>query len=328
MLNNVRLLALVSFLGVLDSLYTLKISRSEGVCLLGDGCNAVLNVDVHFLGYSPSEYGVAYYLIFFVYSILRLLKPNLKLSRLSIAWLSLTAWVGVFVSGMLTGLQVFLVKELCFFCLFSVLLTICIILLNPARLAVSGNQKSGDLVLASVLLALLATVGVYLNQPPDRVEIDTSSGFSIGPVDAEYHVVCFIDLRCQHCYDKLGSLKKLVSEREQDLQLTIMNYPVGVHPLSGVSAVFSGLCQSPSQFWAFYEKLSNEKVLNRVVLERCAIACGLSDIWSRERMKISKERILESREEGQRLKIKAVPAIFVNGFRDDSLSFLSLESES
>lgn len=108
----------LSALGFADALYlTFKhYSQSAGVCLIGQGCNEVLNSHyAQFFGIPLGLIGAAYYFSVFILMLFSLTKKKQEIFYLILP-LTLT---GFLMSGYFVYLQLFVVKSICYYCMFS-----------------------------------------------------------------------------------------------------------------------------------------------------------------------------------------------------------------
>ena len=117
------LLLLLSFLGFLDATYlSLKYYLASPVsCSFLNGCERVISSDYGTVGPIPlSLFGVFYYLVLVV---LVLYFFDTKNEKAVVLAARLTV-IGFLVSLYLVGIQIFVIKALCFYCLLSAITSI------------------------------------------------------------------------------------------------------------------------------------------------------------------------------------------------------------
>lgn len=128
MRNRAIVLLLLSFLGLVDTLY-LGIKRGKPVpCSITTGCEEVLNSRFSALGGVPiSWFGFAFYLIVFSAAAFAVFSENDQLLRL----IFLPALAGFLISLGLVGVQAFILHAYCQYCLGSAVLTTLIFIASP-----------------------------------------------------------------------------------------------------------------------------------------------------------------------------------------------------
>ena len=120
-------LILVSFLGLIDTLY-LGIKRGKPVaCSLTTGCEEVLNSRFSAVAGIPiSWFGFAFYLTVFSAAVFAAFDDQ-RLMKL-VFWPALAGFV---ISVGLVGIQAFILKAYCQYCLASAILTTLILIFSP-----------------------------------------------------------------------------------------------------------------------------------------------------------------------------------------------------
>jgi uncharacterized membrane protein len=131
-------LILISFLGLIDTLY-LGIKRGKPVaCSLTTGCEEVLNSRFSAVGGVPiSWFGFAFYLTVFSASVFGLYGDD-RLLRL-VFW---PALVGFLVSVVLVGIQAFVLRAYCQYCLASAIFTTLILIASPKAIKTDFNESA------------------------------------------------------------------------------------------------------------------------------------------------------------------------------------------
>ena len=126
-------LVLLTFLGLVDTLY-LGIKRGKPVpCSITNGCEEVLNSKYSTVAEIPiSWFGFAFYLTVFSCSVFAVFGEERLLKV--VFWLAVPAFL---VSVGLVGVQAFVLHAYCQYCLGSVALATLILVVSPKRFNVS-----------------------------------------------------------------------------------------------------------------------------------------------------------------------------------------------
>ena len=126
-------IALLAFTGMVDALY-LSIKRNAGPvpCHITHGCTDVLTSKYSEIGGIPlSWFGLAFYFTIFSLVIIRLFEdPEHPVTRLS-GLVFYLAGAALIISAFLVGIQAFILKAFCEYCLLSAALVLTIFLLAP-----------------------------------------------------------------------------------------------------------------------------------------------------------------------------------------------------
>ena len=127
MRNRGLILILLSFLGLVDTLY-LGIQHGKPVpCSVTHGCEEVLNSRFSALAGIPiSWFGFAFYLTVFSVAVFAIFSEEGPLKL--IFWPALAAFL---ISAGLVGVQAFILKAWCQYCLGSAILTTLILIASP-----------------------------------------------------------------------------------------------------------------------------------------------------------------------------------------------------
>jgi len=128
-------LLLLAFLGLVDTLY-LGIKRGTAVpCSITTGCEEVLNSRFSAVGGIPiSWFGFAFYLSVFSAAAFAAFSDDTRLLK----WVFWPALAGFVISMGLVGVQAFILRAWCQYCLVSAALTTLIFIVSPKRIAPAG----------------------------------------------------------------------------------------------------------------------------------------------------------------------------------------------
>ena len=121
-------LLLLSFLGLVDTLY-LGLKRGKPVpCSITTGCEEVLNSEFSAVAGIPiSWFGFGFYLAVFSAAAFAVFSDDTRLLNL-VFW---PALAGFLISSALVGVQAFVLRAYCQYCLASAILTTLILIVSP-----------------------------------------------------------------------------------------------------------------------------------------------------------------------------------------------------
>jgi len=130
-------IALLSFIGMIDALY-LSMKRNAGPipCHITHGCTDVLTSKYSaVLGVPLSWFGLAFYLTIFSMAVLKIFDDETNPVEFPFKVVFYLSGLGLIISAMLVGIQAFILKAFCEYCLLSASLVLIIFLTapNPGR---------------------------------------------------------------------------------------------------------------------------------------------------------------------------------------------------
>jgi len=128
------LIALLAFIGTIDALY-LSMKRNAGPipCHVTSGCEDVLTSKYSEIAGIPlSWFGLAFYVTVLSLAVFKLFE-DAERSPFGdpLRWIFYLAGVGLIISALLVGIQAFILKAFCEYCLLSAALVLMIFLLSP-----------------------------------------------------------------------------------------------------------------------------------------------------------------------------------------------------
>src|SRR5262245_39584506 len=127
------LIAILAFIGMIDTLF-LSIKRNAGPipCHVTRGCTDVLTSKYSEFGGIPLSWlGLAFYVTVFSLAVFTVFGTSKTGSGLPLRTIFCLAGVGLIISGLLVGIQAFVFKAFCEYCLLSAALVFTIFLLSP-----------------------------------------------------------------------------------------------------------------------------------------------------------------------------------------------------
>src|SRR5215468_9604603 len=126
-------IALLAFMGTVDALY-LSMKRNAGPipCHVTHGCTDVLTSKYSEIAGIPLSWlGVAFYVTIFSLAVFALFEDSKNYSGLPLNAIFYLSGVGLIISALLVGIQAFVLRAFCEYCVLSAALVLSIFLLSP-----------------------------------------------------------------------------------------------------------------------------------------------------------------------------------------------------
>jgi len=127
------LIAILAFIGMIDALF-LSIKRNAGPipCHVTHGCTDVLTSKYSEVAGIPLSWlGLAFYVTIFGLAVFSVFEDPKNDSELPLRTIFYLSGVGLIISALLVGIQAFILKAFCEYCLLSAALVLSIFLLSP-----------------------------------------------------------------------------------------------------------------------------------------------------------------------------------------------------
>ena len=127
-------IALLAFVGMIDALY-LSMKRNAGPipCHITRGCTDVLTSKYSEIAGVPlSWFGLAFYVTVLSLAVFNIFEEPQKPSGQTLRAIFYLSGVGLIISALLVGIQAFILKAYCEYCLLSAVLVLSIFLLSPS----------------------------------------------------------------------------------------------------------------------------------------------------------------------------------------------------
>ena len=135
-------IALLAFIGMVDALY-LSLKRNAGPipCHVTQGCTDVLTSKYSEIAGVPlSWFGLAFYVVIFSLAVFKIFEDPKHPMGQPLGWVFYLSGAALVVSALLVGIQAFILKAFCEYCLLSAALVLAIFLLSPHP----GRHKSPE----------------------------------------------------------------------------------------------------------------------------------------------------------------------------------------
>ena len=149
---------------------------------------------------------------------------------------------------------------------------------------------------------------------------DIAAGASpiIGRPDAAVTLVAFLDYQCPYCARVYPVLEQLIEKYPNDVRLVIKHFPLRMHKFAR-NASLAALAASRQKKYREMTRVlfKNFSKLNDETLKRHAADIGLDmERFQKDRLDGAvAELIQQDLQSGKRVKVRGVPALFINGVR-------------
>ncbi len=151
--------------------------------------------------------------------------------------------------------------------------------------------------------------------PESVVEIDIAGSPVKGAPHAPITIVEWADFECPACRAASPALDKLVQENK-DIRLVFKNFPLSSHEHAERAARAAMAADRQGKFWQMHKALfSSEMPLTENTLNGFAKSLGLDMTQFKKdiRSDAIADAVARDRKEGEKVKLRATPTIFING---------------
>lgn len=179
-----------------------------------------------------------------------------------------------------------------------------------AKIAVTPNQ---DLVyltdVAGKKISVLSISNVYT--------IDIGQSPIIGAKDAKVNMIAFLDFQCPYCAQVYPTIQEVLQKYPKEVNLIIKHYPLtSIHKAAESAALASLAAARQKKYKEFNDLLfKNYRNLNDENIKNYAKDVGLDMTAFEKDIKDSelKKMITEDMNQGQKLGVRGVPSVYING---------------
>lgn len=167
---------------------------------------------------------------------------------------------------------------------------------------------------------------VYLTQPHSRhivlmqisqiYQIENGKSPIIGNPKAPVSVVAFLDFQCPYCARTYPTLKQLLEKYPKDVNLIIKHYPLPMHRFAEHAAKAALAAEKQKKYEQLTEALfANFSSINEQTIQKYAQDANLDmKKFNKDIADPSIADIINAdRQLGQKLRVRGVPTLFVNG---------------
>jgi protein-disulfide isomerase len=138
-----------------------------------------------------------------------------------------------------------------------------------------------------------------------------------GPADATVTLIEYADFQCSFCEELHASLKEL--SKKEKFRWVFRHFPLESHKLSERYAEASECASEQGRFWEFadalYEHPLKQGSIENLTAEAYREGLNPNQFTRCVENKITEDKVLSQKREGERLWIDATPTFFVNGRR-------------
>ena len=150
----------------------------------------------------------------------------------------------------------------------------------------------------------------------------------IGKADATVNVFAFMDFQCPYCSRIHPVLEQLLDKYPSDVNLIIKQYPLRMHKSAKKAAQAALAAAEQNKYSEMTKELfKNYKKLNNETIQACAKNIGLDmQAFNKAYTSPTVNKIMEDDMKiGKTVKVRGVPAVFINGrlVKKRSIGYLS-----
>jgi protein-disulfide isomerase/uncharacterized membrane protein len=300
--KSVLTITILSFLGLLNSLYTLwhrQKLQGEGLaqksfCNVSDVINcdaAALSKYSQILGIPTSAWGIIFYSAMLMLAFVYLIADNEEkedAKNQSRSWLQVIAVFGLMPTFTLASLSFFVLKNICIFCMISYLVNLSIAVI--AIITLNNKARSYSLKFSSNFWIIsVCIVGFALFLPTVFTKSSTETNLSdkdvnlylqahlsarqnsivteglpfLGDPNAKVVLVEYSDFQCPHCARSAKTMPLLLKNYPNNIKLVYKNYPLD--PTCNPSVKGAGhpfACYAAKTSLCVFFKKGNQAFLN------------------------------------------------------------------
>jgi len=189
---------------------------------------------------------------------------------------------------------------------------------NKVTDTIPVSEQFSQLVLASDGERLFLTdskskqVSIIKLSPIYEIEIGQSP--VIGKKDAPVHVAAFIDYQCPYCAKVYPVLEQLLEKYPAGVNLVLKHYPLNMHRFARTASL-AALAAARQDKYAEVTRafFKNSSSLNEQTVKKYAEEAGVKDLEAAFNDPSLQNLITQDIAVGARVKVRGVPALFVNG---------------
>ncbi|MGA1824641.1 MAG: thioredoxin domain-containing protein [bacterium] len=159
-------------------------------------------------------------------------------------------------------------------------------------------------------------------------DIEVGQSPVMGKPGAPVTIVAFLDYQCPYCTKVYPVLEQLLEQYPKDVNLIIKHYPLQMHPFAQKASQAALAASKQNKYQEMTKILMlNSKNLNDTTIKKYAEEIGLDMIeFDKAYNDPSNKKIInQDMQTGAQVKVRGVPALFINGrgAKNRSLNALS-----
>ncbi len=150
------------------------------------------------------------------------------------------------------------------------------------------------------------------------VEINTADAPAKGPQNAPVVLAIFSDFQCPYCARLGPELEQVFKKYPKSVKIVFKNFPLSSHKFAKTAAAAALAAECQGKFWEFHDELfKHYRNLNDQKILEIAKKLGLNEEqFEKDRQNpLILEKIKGDYEEGQKIGVNGIPAVFMNGRR-------------
>jgi protein-disulfide isomerase len=152
--------------------------------------------------------------------------------------------------------------------------------------------------------------------PARRYTVKTDGSPARGPEDAKVTIVELSDFQCPFCSRVKPTLKQLLGDYPDDVQIVFKHLPLDFHTKAPAAHAASEAAHKQGKFWEMHDKIfSNQAEMAPEKYEQYAAEIGL-DVERFKKDAASaeiKQRVDADKKEAASLGVTGTPSFFING---------------
>lgn len=151
--------------------------------------------------------------------------------------------------------------------------------------------------------------------PDTVVDIDLSGSPAKGAPNASVTIVEWADFECPACQVAVPVLNQFV-EKNDDVRLVFKNFPLDIHENAEYAARAAMAADRQGKFWEMHKALfASQMPLTEPTILRIAEDLGLDmeQFKKDQRSEAVADAVARDRKQGEKVKLRATPTLFING---------------
>jgi len=189
------------------------------------------------------------------------------------------------------------------------------------------NARAAKLT-AAYLETLRSKSDVVILLAPPRTEVAAGDGPHSGHADAPVQIVEYADYECPYCIKAYPTMKKIMDEYGDRINLVYKNFPLPMHANAEKAAEASLCASAQNQFWQYHDRLFTSTQLDVASLKKIASDLKLDTVKFDTCLDSGAQTAAVQKDatEAQKVGVSATPSFFLNGrFFSGAMDYNSLK---
>ena len=171
-------------------------------------------------------------------------------------------------------------------------------------------------IVASVLVLALILLGCTSTEQGAQIngKLTLSDRYYLGSENASVVIVEFSDFQCPFCAKARNVIKRIASERANEVVIYYKHFPLPFHENAFLAAVASECAGERGKFWEYHDKLfENQQALDPSSLIEYAEELGIGEGFEQCLTSEEKKKLVErDLSEGTAIGVKGTPSFVIN----------------